>query len=548
MTDKRTLLYILLAFIGFMLWQQWSQEHAPKIVTKPNSSQSADNAVNNDLPPDTALAHQSAGKQAADSMPAAHHDTSDQLVTIKTDVLLMKIDPKGGNVVEADLRKFPKVLHQPDVPEQILSYDPAKLYLAQSGLLSKTGPDTRKGQTTYRVSGHNFDLADGENTVSVDLIWSQAGVDVTKRFTLKRGDYAVDVQYLINNKSNKDWRGNFYAQIRRKLTKAKKNGFFGLNTYRGAAISSAEKPYQKIPYKKMDKEDLSKDITGGWLAMQQRYFLSAWVPDQQDANHYFSRVSPNKTYTIGYIGPAVSVKPGAKSEISNKLYVGPELEEPLAALAPHLELTIDYGWLWIISSAIFWVMKHIYALIGNWGWSIVLVTFLIKVLFYKLSEKSYVSMAKMRVLQPRMEQLKKRHGDDKQKLSKATMEMYKKEKINPLGGCLPMVIQIPVFIALYYVLIESVQLRHAPFVFWIQDLSSKDPYGVLPLLMGASMFAQQFLNPPPADKAQEIMMRYGLPVMFTVLFWNFPSGLVLYWLVNNVLSILQQWYIMRKHA
>jgi len=270
------------------------------------------------------------------------------------------------------------------------------------------------------------------------------------------------------------------------------------------------------------------------------------VPDQEQTNHYFSRAGADDIYTLGFVGPELKVAPGGKATAGGKFYVGPELEEPLKALAPHLELTIDYGWLWIVSSAIFWVMSKIYGVLGNWGWAIIIVTFLIKLAFYKLSATSYKSMAKMRDLQPRLELLKQRFGDDKQKMSKATMELYKTEKVNPLGGCLPMIIQIPVFIALYYVLIESVHLRHAPFILWIHDLSSKDPLYILPVLMGASMFLQQLLNPPPPDPMQAKIMKYALPIFFTVFFMTFPSGLVLYWLVNNCLSILQQWYIMKK--
>lgn len=295
----------------------------------------------------------------------------------------------------------------------------------------------------------------------------------------------------------------------------------------------------------MGKSDLSRTIKGGWLAMQQQYFLSAWVADSGDMNHYFTRVRNGDIYTIGFVGPQLSVKPGDKATTGAKFYVGPEIQSKLATLAPNLDLTIDFGWLWIFSSPIFWIMKKIHGVVGNWGWSIILVTLMIKLLFYKLSEKSYRSMSSLKELQPRLEAIKERYANDKQAMTKATMELYKKEKVNPMGGCLPMLIQIPVFIALYYVLIEAVQLRHAPFIFWIHDLSSKDPYYILPVLMGLTMLVQQKLNPPPPDPMQAKIMML-MPILFTVFFMTFPAGLVLYWFVNSLLSLLQQWWIMSK--
>jgi len=294
----------------------------------------------------------------------------------------------------------------------------------------------------------------------------------------------------------------------------------------------------------MDKANVSRAVKGGWLAFQQRYFLGAWVPNQHQAQHYYSRVNGD-IYTLGFVGPQLKVASGDQLRTRTTLYAGPEMADRLAVVAPHLDLTVDYGWLWALSVSIFWIMKHIYNFFGNWGIAIILVTLLIKLIFYKLSEKSYRSMAKMRKLSPQLQTLKERYGDDRQRMSQATMELYRREKVNPLGGCLPMLIQIPFFFALYYVLIESVELRQAPFMLWIQDLSAKDPYYILPLLMGASMYFQQKLNPAPPDPIQARMMNL-MPVMFTALFLTFPSGLVLYWLTNNCLSILQQWYIMRR--
>ena len=294
----------------------------------------------------------------------------------------------------------------------------------------------------------------------------------------------------------------------------------------------------------MAEDNLSLNTKGGWVVMQQHYFLSAWVPNEQQINHYYTSVSPNDVYTIGFLGPQLNVAAGDKLVTKTKFYAGPQLTDRLHSIAPNLDLTVDYGWLWFISMGIFWLMKKIHLVIGNWGWSIILVTICIKAVFYKLSATSYRSMAKMRKLTPKIQALKQRFGDDKQKMSQETMKLYKKEKVNPFGGCLPILIQIPFFIALYYVLIESVELRQAPFIFWIHDLSIKDPFYVLPLLMGISMLIQQKLSPPPPDPMQAKMMML-LPIVFTVFFLNFPAGLVLYWVCNNTLSILQQWYVMR---
>ncbi len=295
----------------------------------------------------------------------------------------------------------------------------------------------------------------------------------------------------------------------------------------------------------MQEKNLNQTIQDGWAAMIQHYFISAWVPAKSATSTYYSRVTPNGLYAIGMLSHPMSVAPGSKVTTEAKLYTGPAIASLLDKTAPGLRLTIDYGWFWFISDIIFWMMQHIYDVVGNWGWSIVIVTVIIKLLFYQLSAKSFRSMSAMKKLQPKIEMLKERYGDDKQKLTQATLELYRQEKVNPMSGCLPILIQIPVFIALYWVLVESVQLRQAPFIFWIHDLSQQDPYYVLPVLMGISMFIQQRLNPPPPDPLQAKVMMM-MPVVFTVLFANFPSGLMLYWFVNNTLSFMQQWYVMQR--
>ena len=527
MDIRRIILYALLGVVCFSLWNAWQSDYGAKPI--PEKPAVTPEQV---VPPITKPAITVSKEKVA----------SNRIIHVRTDVLDVDIDTLGGNVVSAKLFKYPLSLKQRDIPIGILSHEPDRLYVAESGLIGVR--DHKPLQ--YRSAQKKHSLQAQQKNLSVKLTWrDRRGFSVTKTFEFVRGSYAVGVNYQIANKTSKDWSGQLYSQIKRRKPE-KKGGFLRLRTYTGAAISSPEKPYEKIHYNKMDAEDLSRDIKGGWVAMQQRYFLSAWVPDQTKTHHYYSHVTDKEVYTIGMTN-AISAAAGQQAEFGAKLYVGPEVEENLAALAKGLDLTIDYGWLWIISMAVFWLMKHIYGFIGNWGWSIVIVTILIKLIFYKFSETSYKSMAKMRALAPKMKEIRERYADDKAKISQATMELYKKEKINPLGGCLPQLIQIPFLIAFYYVLIEAVQLRHAPFVFWIHDLSAKDPYFVLPVLMGVCMFLTQKLTPVSPDPTQARIMMF-LPVVFTVLFASFPAGLVLYWLVNYLVSGLQQWYIMRKYT
>lgn len=541
MDQKRIFLYAVLLAVLFLLWEKWQQEYPPVApITKASVSPNAN------LPPIEAQSTQI--QPAPQTLPATApiKKASQTVVTIDTDVLHAGIDTQGGNLIQLDLLKYPKSLKDPTVPVALLNNATNTLHIAQSGLVSKTGPDNENGQAIYTTEKTHYTLDSNQNNLTVTLVWNgKNGLRVSKIFTFTRSKYDVSVHYRIENPSPEPWSGQFYAQLRQHPVSTD-GGFFGLHTYAGGAISSPQTPYEKISFSNFEKQNLERTIQGGWLAMQQRYFLSAWIPEPTQQNNYYTRFAPdNRIYTLGYVGPVINVPAGTRGEASAKLYAGPEVADTLAKISPHLELTIDYGWLWPISVAIFAVMKYIYHLLGNWGWSIVLVTLLIKILFYKLSETSYRSMAKMRKVTPQLQAIKERFGDDRQKLSQAMMELYKKEKINPLSGCLPMIIQIPFFIALYYVLIESVELRQAPFIFWIQDLSIRDPYFVLPILMGISMFLQQRLNPPSPDPVQAKVMLF-LPVIFTVFFAAFPAGLVLYWLVNNCIGALQQWYITRQ--
>jgi YidC/Oxa1 family membrane protein insertase len=537
---RRIGLYIAVALLGVLLWDAWSKEHPTTGKTNAPSAEAPANFV----PPSYSTATTPA---TAPSLPAPAPEPSTSaltaLIAVKTDVLSVDIDPQGGNLVNASLLKYPETLEEPSVPMSILSANPNTLYLAQTGL--KTHGAAQTETIHYQAAQTQYVLPAGDNQLTVRLTGTtDAGLQVVKTFVFTRNKYNVQINYELHNTGATPWVGNVYQQIIRKNVPPK--GSQHSRSYNGAALSSPDKPYQKLPFKKLDEEQVNQNAQGGWIAMQQPYFLTAWIPPANQTNHYYSSVNGD-IYTMGYVGDQLSIAPGATASQSAMFYVGPELPDQLKGLGKGLDLTIDYGWLWMISKAIFWVMDHVHTVVGNWGWAIIITTLIIKLLFYKLSEKSYISMAKMRDIQPRLQALKERFGEDKQGFSRATMELYKKEKVNPLGGCLPTIVQIPVFIALYYVLIESVELRQAPFIFWIQDLSVHDPYYVLPILMGLSMLLQQRLSPPPPDPTQAKMMML-LPVIFTVFFIYFPAGLVLYWLVNNCASILQQWYVMKRHS
>lgn len=536
----RIALYAVLIMLGFMLYQAWDKDH-PVLVLSP-VSQTADVPASRYAPPVTETSAVASTAIVPSALPPV---SQGKFISVTTDVLQISIDTHGGDIMEVKLPKYPETLGS-KTPFLLLNDQPATRYIAESGLLSKQGPDTNKEQAVYSSAQSSYELKPGEKELVVTFFWqNKDGLKVTKTFTFVRDSYEVKVGYEIENKTRKPWKGNLYTQLMRTNTPASNHqGLASLTTYFGAAISSPQKPFQKITFKEMQRQNLSQTIPDGWVAMIQHYFVSAWIPAKTAVSTYYSRLT-NGLYTIGMMGPELAAAPGSKIVTQAKLYTGPSMTDRLEKAAPGLQLTIDYGWFWFISVALFWMMQKIYDVVGNWGWSIVLVTVIIKLLFYHLSAKSYRSMSALKKLQPRIEALKERYGDDRQKLTQATLDLYRQEKVNPMGGCLPILIQIPVFIALYWVLVESVQLRQSPFIFWIQDLSQHDPYYVLPLLMGLSMFFQQRLNPPPPDPMQAKIMMF-MPIIFTILFLQFPAGLMLYWFVNNTLSFLQQWYIMHS--
>jgi len=538
-------LYLLLVLLCFLLFQAWDKDHPKQIITTQTTT-----ANEHFVPtmPATATAGTAAPAAAGpvpslDTAPAA---SAGQVVTVATDLLQVKLDTQGGEIINTELLKFPAQLGSP-APIVIFNDDPNSRYIAESGLLSTRGPDTTSSQATYTVDQTAYTMSPDQNDLTITLRWqNNDGLAINKIFTFQRGSYEIKVAYHIVNNTDQVYEANLYTQLMRTNTPPPNNsGFINLATYFGAAVSSVNAPFTKISFKDMENGNLNQSIQDGWAAMIQHYFVTAWIPPKTATSNYYTRVLPNGLYAIGMVGQPIVVPPKQSASTEAKLFVGPAMTDILEKAAPALKLTVDYGWFWFISAIIFWMMQKIYDVVGNWGWSIVFVTIIIKILFYQLSAKSFRSMAAMKKLQPKIEALKKQHADDKQKMTQATLDLYRQEKVNPMSGCLPIIVQIPVFIALYWVLVESVQLRQAPFILWIHDLSQHDPYYILPLFMGISMFLQQRLNPPPPDPVQAKVMML-MPVVFTVMFASFPAGLMLYWFVNNTLSFLQQWYVMHR--
>jgi YidC/Oxa1 family membrane protein insertase len=541
MDNLRLILFIALSIVILLLWEAWQGDHGNKPPASPPAAQTAPApSVKAPVRSPQATAPAPGNGRTPGAEPAGQSLPVGQRIQVATDLLKVEIDTYGGDLRQAELLRYPVAKDHPEQPIKLLNDDTSKIFVAQSGLLAATAaPDHH---TRYQTAQTEYRLADGADELKVPLTWNGGGITVTKTYVFHRGSYVMDVIFDVDNGSGQTWRGRQYRQFERARVEPKSRF---IRTFIGAAVSSQKDKYRKLSFDNMEKEPLGKEIKGGWAAMVQHYFLAAWVPRPDQDDFLYSKALGDGLYVLGMSSAEKTIPPGSHDQFSTRLYVGPMLQDHLAAVAPNLELTVDYGMLTFIAKPIFWLMKAIHGLVHNWGWTIILLTVIIKAAFYKLSEASYRSMANMRRMQPKLTQLRERYGDDRQKMSQAMMELYKKEKINPLGGCFPVVIQIPVFISLYWVLLYSVELRQAPFVLWINDLSAKDPYYVLPLIMGISMFVQQRLSPAPPDPLQAKIMMV-LPVVFTAFFAFFPSGLVLYWVTNNILSISQQWYITRR--
>lgn len=544
MDIRRVALYAALALVIYSLWTNWQIDYPPVISSHKQTMQPS--IVGGSAAEENMLPNVVENESTTEVFDEPKH--ASKTIRVQTDVLNLAIDLQHGDVIRAELLDYPESAAEKDQPFVLLQNNEGERYVADSSLFVVNANKIQPVNMGFSSAQDEYQLADNQNELVVSLIGQNAdGLSVKKEFVFNKGSYLITVRYVLVNESDKTWKGYMNTQLLRTSPKEDKSSMFHVGSYTGASYSKpGQSNYKKIGFNDMSKSNLELDADGGWIAMQQHYFLTAWVPFADSKNRFYTR-AVDGDYTIGAVSQPIVLDPTKTQTISSRLYLGPEITSTLKAIAPGLDLTVDYGWLWFISALIFSLMKAIYSVVGNWGWSIVLVTVLIKLVFYRLSATSYKSMAGMRKLQPKLLALRERHGDDKAKISQATMELYRQEKVNPLGGCLPILIQIPVFIGLYWVLLESVELRQAPFMLWITDLASADPYHVMPIIMGITMLIQQRLNPAPPDPMQAKIMMF-LPILFTGLFWNFPAGLVLYWIVNNSLSILQQWYITRKYS
>ncbi len=549
MDNQKLFLFLALTLVVMLLWDAWQKDYGPKPIPVATVSESAGTASPSvpDAPP-PAVPTPDAGAVspeiiAAPAEPAAA--ATGERIEIKTDLLHLVIDTVGGDIRLAELLHYPVAVDNKDIPFRMFTDTLPDLFISQSGLTATAGgaPDHH---ASYRAQQTRYELGAGSDTLEIPLTWSDGhGLTVTKRYVLHRDSYLVELDVSIDNQSGAPWSGSFYRQLQRTKVAEKGQSSF-IYTYMGGAFSSSFKNYEKVNFDDMAEwKPKQSYLSGGWAAMLQHYFMAAWIPPAEELNHFYTKALSDGRYNIGLVTQAQTVVPGTSHHFTSRLYIGPKDQDRMEKAAPNLDKTVDYGFLFFIAKPLFHTLQFLHAHLGNWGWAIIVLTILIKLIFYKLSETSYRSMARMRKFQPKIVALRERYGNDKQRMSQAMMDLYKKEKINPLGGCLPIVVQIPVFISLYWVLLESVELRQAEFIFWITDMSTRDPYYVLPVIMGISMFAQQKLNPAPMDPVQKKVMM-ALPLVFTFFFMVFPSGLVLYWVVNNLLSITQQWFITRK--
>ncbi|BDR14995.1 membrane protein insertase YidC [Vibrio sp. STUT-A11] len=525
MDSQRNILLIGLALVSFLLFQQWQ-------VAKNPEPQAVEQAQSNSSLP--------APSFADDLDPApGHQQASAKTITVTTDVLTLSIDTVGGDVVHADLNQYSAELDSAD-PFVLLKDTQGHQFIAQSGLVGPQGIDlSSTNRPHYNVSADSFTLADGQDELRVPMTFTANGLEYTKTYIFKRGSYALNVEYDVVNNSGNNATFGMYAHLRQNLMDD--GGSITMPTYRGGAFSTEDTRYKKYSFDDMQDRNLSINLADGqgWAAMIQHYFAAAWIPRNEPGTNLYTRVIGNMG-DIGVRMPNKTIANGDQAKFEATLWVGPKLQDQMEAVAPNLDLVVDYGWLWFIAKPLHWLLSMIHGFVSNWGVAIILLTFVVRGAMYPLTKAQYTSMAKMRMLQPKLQAMRERIGDDRQRMSQEMMELYKKEKVNPLGGCLPLILQMPIFISLYWALMESVELRHSPFFGWIHDLSAQDPYYILPLLMGASMFMIQKMSPTTVtDPMQQKIMTF-MPVMFTFFFLFFPSGLVLYWLVSNVVTLIQQ--------
>jgi YidC/Oxa1 family membrane protein insertase len=537
MDMRRLFLFLIFSFSLVLLWGAWTRQNQPVQQVAPIPASKEDPSVPAELV-------KSGEHTVASTSVEAQKDVTGKKVVVTTDIFMVEINTVGGNIQRLDLLKH-KDSNDQSKPFTLLQQKGDHFYVAQSGLLGK-GLPTHNAE--FSIEGQDFHLADGKDTLEVRLTALNTGdASVTKVYTFHRASYLVDVSYEIENHGTTALTPSAYFQLVRDSVAISGSSKF-VPTFTGPAVYTDHDKFKKIQFSDIDNNKVKLPVNpdNGWIGMLQHYFVSAWLPPAKGPREFYTKKLDNNEYSAGVILPVANIEPGQTGRVSATLYAGPA-QTKLDEIAPGLGLTVDYGWLTIFSTPLFWLMSHINDWVHNWGVSIILLTVLIKLAFFPLSAASYRSMAKMRLVAPKLEKIKQQYSDDRDKLNHAMMDLYKTEKINPLGGCLPMVIQIPVFIALYWAILSSVELRHAPFFGWITDLSATDPYYVLPLIMGISMLVQSKLNPLPPDPMQAKLMQI-MPIVFSVVFFFFPAGLVLYSVVNNILSITQQWYITRGQA
>lgn len=545
MDNQRLILVIALSLVLLLLWQAWENERRPPAAPTTATSENRQTAPDASGVPAAPVLRGSDAPAAVGTSSGPEAPGADTpAVSVKTDLLTLEIDPAGGTLRRLDLLQYPVAADKPEQPVRLLNPEGADIFMVQSGLIGNDG-NYPTHKTTFTPERTAYELAAGQDRLEVRLNWTGERTRVAKVFTVHRNSYRIDVRYEVTNQDTKPRAVYAYHQLLR--THVVTKSYFNVApSYVGGAIYTPEKKYEKVAFSDIADKWPGRTVAGGWVAMLQHYFVGAVLPPAAETHQFYSDTLPGARYVLGYKSLApTTVAPGTTATIQAQYYIGPKERQRLERAAPGLVLTVDYGWLTVIAAPLYWILEKIERAVGNWGWAIIILTLLIKLVFYPLSAASYKSMAQMRKVQPRLAALKERHGGDRQKMNQAMMELYKTEKINPLGGCLPILIQIPVFIALYWVLLESVELRQAPFILWIHDLSVPDPYFVLPIVMGITMVVQQMMNPAPLDPIQKKVMMV-LPVLFTVFFLFFASGLVLYWVVNNVLSIAQQWWITRR--
>ena len=548
---KKSLLITGMAITAWLLVVEWNKFSDDRDSLKQGPISNQDEYILSDA------TSEDDGKPFSDDIPILESSVTNVLipevrdtkfVIAKNEVLEIAIDPYGGDIVSAKLLKhLDKKKEEGGIPISLLARSKDSLYEARSGIIGPNGTDTAGNRPRFYSVSTNYEFNDADEVLNIDLTTNIDGAGVTKRFQLSKDGYDIKVQYLVNNQSLSYWRGSFYGQIKRDSRPPLVTGpALGFQSHWGPALTQPNKNYSKYSFDDLNDGAIKTKNTGGWVAMIQHYFLSAWIPPSGDINEFSIRKSSDQSNNLmSFIGAPISIPPGETGEYEAIFYVGPKDQEALEGLADYLDLTIDYGWTSLIAQPMHWLLTKIFSYVGNWGWTIILLTIFVKAILYPLSAASYRSMARMRSLQPQLTRLKELYGDDRQKFSQETFALYKKEKVNPAGGCLPILLQFPIFISLYFVLLESFEIRHSPWMFWIQDLSAKDPYFILPILMGGSMYLMQKFQPMPTEPTQAMIMRY-MPLGITIFMLGFPSGLVLYWTISNLLTMMQQWYVGRE--